>query len=48
MIMIFAAILIGKLIYDGITTFFAQVAVESHNPYLEYRKYMNDHKENKK
>lgn len=43
MTLILAAVLIGKLIYDGITTFFAQVAVASYNPYIEYRKYMDEH-----
>ena len=48
MTMILAAILIGKLIYDGVTSFFAQVAAASYNPYIEYRKYMDNHKENRK
>lgn len=48
MTMILAAILIGKLIYDGVTSFFAQVSAASYNPYIEYRKHMNNHKENRK
>lgn len=48
MTLLLAAILIIKLVCDGVIIFFADVAAKSHNPYLEYRKYMNNHKENRK
>ena len=48
MTLLLAAILIIKLVCDAIIIFFANVSVKSHNPYLEYRKHMNNHKENRK
>lgn len=38
MTLLFFSLLICKLIWDGVKTFYSQAIVETHNPYREYRK----------
>lgn len=38
MTLLFFSLLMCKLIWDGVKTFYAQAVVETHNPYREYRK----------
>ena len=38
MTLLFFALLVCKLIWDGAKTFYSQAIVETHNPYREYRK----------
>lgn len=45
MIIIFVLLLIGKLLLDGVASFYSQAIVEAYNPYTEYRKQLAAYKE---